>query len=74
MLLKILKENSKSEIGKRFNFASIKSIEDFKRQVPITEYKFYEDYINRMATGEKNILTSDEVEYFGTHRTTVKQR
>lgn len=75
MLLKILKENSKSEIGKRFNFASIKSIEDFKRQVPITEYKFYEDYINRMANGEKNILTSEEVEYFGhTSGTTGKQK
>ncbi len=70
-----MKENSKSEIGNKFNFADIKSIEDFKRQVPLTEYKFYEDYINRMANGEKNILTSEEVEYFGhTSGTTGKQK
>lgn len=75
VLFKILKENSKSEIGNRFKFAAIKSIEDFKKQVPLTEYKFYEDYINRMANGDKNILTSEEVEYFGhTSGTTGKQK
>ncbi|GLC30263.1 plant auxin-responsive GH3 [Clostridium omnivorum] len=75
MLFKILKENSKSEIGNKYNFTDIKSIEDFKRQVPLTEYKYYEDYINRMANGEKNVLICDEVEYFGhTSGTTGKQK
>lgn len=75
VLFKILKENSKCEIGSKFNFAGIRSVEDFKKQVPLTEYGYYEDYINRMTNGEKNILTSEEVEYFGhTSGTTGKQK
>ncbi|EET84735.1 GH3 auxin-responsive promoter [Clostridium carboxidivorans P7] len=75
MLFKILKLNYKSEIGIKFNFRNIKSIDDFKKQVPLTEYLYYEDYIERMANGEKKVLISDKVEYFGhTSGTTGKQK
>jgi len=75
VLFKILKANDKSEIGIKFNFQDIKSIEDFKKQVPLTEYEYYENYIKRMAKGEKNILISEDVEYFGhTSGTTGKQK
>jgi len=74
-LFKILKANCKSEIGIKYNFQEIKSIEQFKRQVPLTEYNDYENYIMRMASGEKNILTSDDIQYFGhTSGTTGKQK
>ena len=43
--------------------------------MPITDYSAYEQYINEMLKGEKNILISDEVEYFGhTSGTTGKQK
>ncbi|OBR94115.1 GH3 auxin-responsive promoter [Clostridium ragsdalei P11] len=75
VLFKILKSNVESEIGIKFNFKNIKSIDDFKKQVPLTEYRYYESYIERMANGQKNILTSDNVEYFGhTSGTTGKQK
>lgn len=75
VLFKILRTNSKSEIGIKFNFQGIKSIEQFKKQVPLTEYGYYENYIIRMANGESNILTSENVEYFGhTSGTTGKQK
>lgn len=62
-------------MGIKFKFKDIKSIECFKKQVPLTEYGYYENYINRMATGEKNILISEDVEYFGhTSGTTGKQK
>lgn len=75
MLFKILKLNCKSEIGIKFNFRNIKSIDDFKKQVPLTEYLYYEDYIERMTNGEKKVLINDKVEYFGhTSGTTGKQK
>ncbi|WP_087877525.1 GH3 auxin-responsive promoter family protein [Clostridium autoethanogenum] len=75
VLFKILKSNAKSEIGIKFNFKDIKSIDDFKKQVPLTQYRYYESYIERMANGQKNILTRDNVEYFGhTSGTTGKQK
>lgn len=75
MLFKILKANCKSEIGIKLNFNNIKSIEDFKKQIPLTEYGYYENYIMRMAKGENNILINEDIEYFGhTSGTTGKQK
>ena len=61
ILLKILKRNAKSEIGIKYDFQNVKSIEDYIRQVPLSNYLDYENYIDRMANGEKNILVSEEV-------------
>ena len=46
VLLKILKLNCKSEIGIKYNFKDIKCIKDFKENFPITNYDFYEDYMD----------------------------
>lgn len=75
VLLKILKKNSKSEIGTKYNFKSISCIKDFKERFPITNYNFYEEYIEKMVKGEENILFSEKIEYFGhTSGTTGKQK
>ncbi|MNO91334.1 GH3 auxin-responsive promoter [compost metagenome] len=75
LLFKILKNNSKSEFGIKYNFKSIKSIKVFKDKVKLSEYKDYESYINRMADGEKNVLVSEDVVYFShTSGTTGKQK
>lgn len=75
LLFDILNKNASSEIGKKFKFENIDSIEEFKSRVPLTDYSFYCNYIERMANGEKNILITKDVEYFGhTSGTTGKQK
>ena len=75
VLLKILRMNSTSEIGIKYNFKSIKCIKDFREKFPITNYDFYEEYIDKMVKGEENILFSEKIEYFGhTSGTTGKQK
>lgn len=75
LLLNILSKNVSSEIGKKFKFRNILSVEDFKMKVPLTEYFYYDNYIKRMANGEENILITEKVEYFGhTSGTTGKQK
>lgn len=75
VLLKILRKNYKSEIGIKYNFKSINSIRDFRDKFPITNYDFYEKYIEKMAKGYENILFSEKIEYFGhTSGTTGKQK
>ena len=75
LLLNILSKNVSSEIGKKFKFINILSVEDFKMKVPLTEYFYYDNYIKRMANGEENILITEKVEYFGhTSGTTGKQK
>lgn len=75
VLFKILNKNSTSKYGKKYDFNSIKSVDKFKLNVPITDYLDYERYINEMLKGDKNILITDDVEFFGhTSGTTGKQK
>lgn len=75
VLFKILNKNKKCKYGKEYKFNSIKSINEYKSKVPITNYASYEKYIEEMLIGEKNILFTEDVEYFGhTSGTTGKQK
>lgn len=64
VLREILSANKESEYGSKYNFENLNGIEDYKKSVPITDYSDYEKYIERIAKGEKNILTSDSIEFF----------
>ena len=58
LLETILGDNKDTEYGKKYNFSEIKTIDDYKKNVPINKYDDYEPYIKRMYNGEKNILTA----------------
>ena len=65
LLMKIIKDNEDTEYGQKYDFANIKSIEDYQSKVPITDYDSYADYIYRMTeNGEKNLLTSYEIIHY----------
>ena len=58
VLFKILDDNKNTEYGKKYNFENIHSIDDYQRMVPVITYDDVADDIERMKSGEKNILTS----------------
>ena len=65
LLMKIIEDNKETEYGQKYDFANIKSIEDYQNKVPITDYDNYADYIHRMSeNGEKNLLTSYEISHY----------
>lgn len=65
LLMKLISESKDSEYGRKYNFGEIKSIEDYKKMVPITTYDDYAPYIERMVkNGEENLLTSRKVVHF----------
>jgi hypothetical protein len=75
VLNKILLKNSETEFGKKHGFSNINSIEEYKKKVPLSSYKDYEQYISRMCAGEENILVAEEVKFFGmSSGTTAKQK
>ncbi len=76
LLFKILKDSQNCEFGKKHNFASIKSIEDYRKQVPMTTYEDYLPYIQRMIdNNEEDILCSYPlVAYAQTSGTTGKHK
>ncbi|MBU3161072.1 GH3 auxin-responsive promoter family protein [Clostridium frigoris] len=75
VLQEILQGNSKTVYGLLYEFEGIRTSVDYKRIVPLTSYPDYENYIEEIAAGLENVLTSDEVNYFGlSSGTTGKQK
>ena len=63
-LLNLLRLYQDTELGKQFDFKSIKTVEQFRSRLPILPYSYYQPYIHRMFQGENNVLTPDPVIYF----------
>lgn len=61
LLFSILKRNRNCEFGKSHHFADIRTIEDFQRNVPLSNFHDYESFISRMEEGCDNVLTSSKV-------------
>lgn len=61
LLKKILKTNKNTEYGKLHNFADIHSIEDFRKNVPISGYEDFAPYIERVKNGENGLLTASKI-------------
>ena len=58
-LKKILGRNKNCELGKKYNFKEIKTIEDYQKNVPLSTYDDYEPLVERMIHNrEKNIMFS----------------
>ncbi len=56
VLMDILNFAKDSEYGRKYHFSDIHSVEEFQKNVPITEFADYYDMIERMKRGEENIL------------------
>ena len=62
LLLKILKDNKDTEYGKKYDFANIHSIEEYREKVPYSNYDTYFPYIERMVKHkETNLITAYKV-------------
>ncbi len=71
ILLKIIRNNEDSVFGKDYGFSKINSIGDFLKHVPITNYDFIKEYIDREKKGEAGQLTSKKVKMFALTSGTV---
>ena len=75
VLFEYLKRNKGTEYGRKYNFAAIRSIQDYRASVPLVNYEAIRSYVDRMAAGEQNILTRDRPVFFGiTSGTTDKPK
>ncbi len=65
-LSKLLQAYQNTELGRKYGLRDIKTIDQFRQQVPVLPYSSYEPYTARIASGEKNILTPARVIYLNT--------
>lgn len=54
----ILAANSDSEFGRAHNFAGIRTIDEYRRAVPLQDYSTLSPYIDRAASGVQRQLTT----------------
>lgn len=74
-LQELLRVQQGTELGQKFGLADIRTIDQFREQVPIWSYAEYEPYTQRIAQGRPNVLTADPVVYINlTSGTTGKQK
>jgi len=62
-LFEIIRKNAKTEYGRMHNLQDIKDVKAFQK-LPLTSYDDYQNEIGRIANGEKNVLTSEDVMMF----------
>ena len=56
VMRQLISKASKTQFGKDHNFSSIKTYEDFKKNIPIQDYEGLKGYVEKMVNGEPNIL------------------
>lgn len=64
VLLEIVKTAASTEWGKKYEFSSVRSVEDFQSRVPVRNYEDYLPFIDRLIKGEKDITWPGEVRWF----------
>ena len=64
-LMTLLRDNKDTEFGKRYDFASIHSIEEYRKRVPVSSFDDYSEAVYRMTEKcETNILTVYPIKHF----------
>jgi len=64
VLLDIIDINKETEIGKKYNFSKITTIDDFKKNVPVMEWNNIKDYAKETEKGTPNLIFNGLPELF----------
>ncbi|MDD4974027.1 MAG: GH3 auxin-responsive promoter family protein [Bacteriovorax sp.] len=64
LIFKILKQDKTTVFGVEHDFENIKSIEQFKRNVPIRDYEEHRHYVELIFSGQTNSLNTLTPHYF----------
>ena len=64
LLSEMMQANKDTEYGRKYGFADIHTVQQFKEKVPFSTYDDYEPYIRRMMKGETNILSAEDPVHF----------
>ncbi|MBT3200378.1 MAG: GH3 auxin-responsive promoter [Phycisphaerales bacterium] len=64
LLAGMLARNADTQFGKTHGFAKIRTFEEFARAVPIRKYDDLTDWIDKIASGQTNVLTCEPVQRF----------
>jgi hypothetical protein len=66
VLADLLAYNANTEFGIAHGFAAIRTLNDFRKAVPVQDYAAVSPFVERMVAGERNVLTADQPVVFVT--------
>lgn len=61
----IISSVSKTALGNDVKLYDVKNYDDYRNTVPLTQYDFYEKYIERIKAGEQKVMCAERVRWFG---------
>lgn len=64
VFLNLIRNNEKTLLGIKYDYASILSYKTFVERVPISTYEEFEPYIERARRGESNIFWPEPIRWF----------
>jgi hypothetical protein len=71
---KLIQTASSTGFGKKFDFGSIQSYDQFRERVPVHTYEQTFPYIERLMRGEQNVLWPTEIKWFSKSSGTTNAR
>ncbi len=64
MFMELLEESRKTSFGRDFKLAEVKTIEQYRKRVPLFEYDDIKPYIQRVMHGEQRVLWPGDITWF----------
>ncbi len=64
VLKRLIADAAQTEWGRKYDYSTIKSYEDFKSRVPVQTYEDIKPYVERLRKGEKNLIWPSEIRWF----------
>jgi hypothetical protein len=61
LLQRYLRDNADTDFGRRHGFARVRTPADFRAAVPLRNYDDFAPYVDRVRSGEPNVLTAEPV-------------
>ncbi len=73
-LTALLSKAKDTEYGRKYDFETIRSVEDFQRRLPILDYEGFKPYIDRLRQGEQSLLWPSEIKWFAKSSGTTQNK
>jgi hypothetical protein len=64
LLMSLLKVSENTEVGRQYDFGSVKSYQTFQERIPISTYEDLEPMIERTRKGEQNVFWNAPIKWF----------
>lgn len=65
-LKQTLAENKLTSFGKDHHFDKIRTIDEFRKAVPVSDFEYHRPYIDRMCNGEADVLFPGKAVFYNT--------